>query len=237
MAINWLDVHTDVADKPSGESMANYLSAIPSDAGAVLTQAENVADFGPVTAIPAVIHHIGGDVEGGLQYVKSELAGGLSDVEGLFHSSPRRSAQHKAAQHTAEQVGVGGIEELGGDVAADVGLHLPLTSAEKILAAGASAVGASEIYEHFEGGSKLAVNAEHGTVIKRWTANGAHFEEYGDGTISVLKKNGRVKNYRPYHPKVFGKKLKINAFLSLAKKYEKDYKGLKKIFEKRARRK
>ncbi len=77
---------------------------------------------------------------------------------------------------------------------------------------------------------------EHGRVVKRWTANGAQFQMNQDGTITVKKRNGILKTYKPYKPMVFGKKLKAGMFIRLAKKYEKTYKELDKIFKHKALR-
>ncbi len=75
----------------------------------------------------------------------------------------------------------------------------------------------------------------HGGVGHRWTANGAEFQMNDDGTITVKRKDGSYKTYKPYKPLVFGKKLKVNAYLRLSKKYEKEWKELDKIFKKRSR--
>ena len=75
-----------------------------------------------------------------------------------------------------------------------------------------------------------------GIVIKRWSAGGATFERYSDGRISVVKKNGIMKIYRPYHPKVFGKKIDAHKFISLSKRYRKVHKELHRIFGKGMKR-
>ena len=200
--------------------------------------------------VSPVVHDIVSPIEQLVGRVDSGGGGDFSynaPVGGDFRNAPApsRKAVKKATKQILEhsligggivEIGAEGLPELGGE-AEQLATHYGLTTLGKGLVGGAAAAVGGELYEHFRGGAQMAVNAEHGTIIKKWSANGAQFEEYSDGTISVLKKNGRVKNYRPYHPKVFGKKLKINAFLSLAKKYEKDYKGLKKIFERHARRK
>ena len=71
----------------------------------------------------------------------------------------------------------------------------------------------------------------HGVVIKEWWANGALFQMNQDGTISVLKKNGQVKTYRPYKPTVFGKEPDTKKFIKMAKKHKSVYKELHKIFK------
>lgn len=71
----------------------------------------------------------------------------------------------------------------------------------------------------------------HGGVGHRWTANGAEFQMNDDGTITVKRKDGTYKTYKPYRPMVFGKKLKVNAFIRLSRKYEKEWKDLDKIFK------
>jgi len=70
----------------------------------------------------------------------------------------------------------------------------------------------------------------YGTVTKQWVANGTLFQRNEDGTISVQKKDGTVKTYRPYKPIVFGKKLDARKLARVAKKHRAIYKELHKLF-------
>lgn len=77
----------------------------------------------------------------------------------------------------------------------------------------------------------------HGGVVKTWEANGAYFWLNQDGTITVQKKNGKLKTYRPYKPTVFGKNPDAKKFIRMAKKHKKIWEELNKIFKKPTRRK
>lgn len=77
----------------------------------------------------------------------------------------------------------------------------------------------------------------HGGVTKSWSANGAIFNMNTDGTITVLKKNGQTKTYRPYKPTVFGKNPDAKKFIKMAKKHKKVWQELNKIYKKPVRRK
>ncbi len=122
------------------------------------------------------------------------------------------------------------IEEGLGDVAR----HYGLTKLGKALGVGAGTLVAGELlHKATEGGSNMAEwDDEHGLVIRKWTANGAQFVRFQDGTQAVKKKDGLVKYYKPYKPVVFGKALKVSAFIRLAQKYEKTHKELDAIFKK-----
>jgi hypothetical protein len=69
---------------------------------------------------------------------------------------------------------------------------------------------------------------------KTWYANGTQFRLSWNGTHGAcLRKNGTWKTWRIYRPTVFGKKVDANKFAHLAKKYNKTYKELNKLFGKR----
>ena len=75
----------------------------------------------------------------------------------------------------------------------------------------------------------------YGGVTKQWVANGTPFQRNEDGTISVQKKDGTVKTYRPYKPIVFGKQLNAKKLVRVANKHRSIYKELHKIFGTRTR--
>lgn len=77
----------------------------------------------------------------------------------------------------------------------------------------------------------------YGGVTKSWVTNGVTFQRNENGTITVQKKDGTLKTYRPYKPTVFGKKTDAAKFTRLAKKYRKQYQELNKLFGKRTVRK
>jgi hypothetical protein len=70
----------------------------------------------------------------------------------------------------------------------------------------------------------------HGVPVKQWVANGVVFQRNEDGTITVQRKDGTIKTYRPYKPTVFGKKVDAAKFARLAKKYRKTYQELHRLF-------
>ena len=76
----------------------------------------------------------------------------------------------------------------------------------------------------------------YGTVTKQWVANGTLFQRNEDGTISVQRKDGTVKTYRPYKPIVFGKKTDAKKLARVAKKHRSIYKELHKMFGTKTRR-
>lgn len=77
----------------------------------------------------------------------------------------------------------------------------------------------------------------HGAVVKIWYANGTPFALNQDGTISVQKKNGTIKTYRPYKPTVFGKNPDAAKFIKMAKKHKTMYTELHKVFGRKVYRK
>lgn len=77
----------------------------------------------------------------------------------------------------------------------------------------------------------------HGRVVKVWFANQTPFALNEDGTISVQKKNGTIKTYRPYKATVFGKNPDAKKFLKVAKKHQAMYKELHKVFKHKTVRK
>ena len=77
----------------------------------------------------------------------------------------------------------------------------------------------------------------HGGIVKTWEANGAYFWLNQDGTITVQKKNGQYKTYKPYKPTVFGKEPDAKKFIKRAKKHKKVWEELNKIYKKPTRRK
>jgi len=76
----------------------------------------------------------------------------------------------------------------------------------------------------------------HGGVVKSWVANGAIFNKNTDGSITVQKKDGTTKTYRPYKPVVFGKEPDAKKFIKMAKKHKKVYQELHKIFRTKGRK-
>lgn len=76
----------------------------------------------------------------------------------------------------------------------------------------------------------------HGGVVRSWMANGAIFNKNADGTITVQKKDGSLKTYRPYKPTVFGKEPDARKFIKMAKKHKKVYQELHKIFKTKGRK-
>lgn len=66
--------------------------------------------------------------------------------------------------------------------------------------------------------------ATHGPLVKTWHTGTAFFGMHQDGYISVLKKDGRIKTYRPYRPVVLSKNHAENV-----KKMIREMKHMKKI--------
>lgn len=120
--------------------------------------------------------------------------------------------------------------------------------------AGAVLVGGGEILEEIEkaetqkqitgdtmGKRRYAIGEDitptyHGEYSKQWTANGVIFQRNEDGTISVQKKDGTVKTYRPYKPIVFGKRPDGAKLARVIKKHRGVYKELHKVFGTKTRR-
>lgn len=73
----------------------------------------------------------------------------------------------------------------------------------------------------------------HGAAVKNWFAGQTLFQKNSDGSISVQRKDGTIKTYRPYRPTVFGKKVDASKFARLAKKYRKVYQELHHMFGKK----
>jgi hypothetical protein len=48
-----------------------------------------------------------------------------------------------------------------------------------------------------------------GGAVKEWTTGTAQFWRTADGRIHTIKKNGVEKSWRPYHPLVLGKRIKV----------------------------
>ena len=66
---------------------------------------------------------------------------------------------------------------------------------------------------------------EHGEVVYSWTANGVLFQKNQDGTITVRRKDGTTKTYRPRFHNPAAPPIKVmkaaNRFLAAAKKWDK----------------
>ena len=79
----------------------------------------------------------------------------------------------------------------------------------------------------------------HGAPVKMWFAGGVPFQLNADRTISVQRKNGTVKTYRPYRPKVLSKNPAKNTKLLIRemKKQKKLWSELNKHFGRRTCRK
>jgi len=68
------------------------------------------------------------------------------------------------------------------------------------------------------GGMLGAMPATQG-VVKQWSTGTAQFQRLADGRIQVQKKNGVIKTYRPYHPIVIGKKMKVGTMRRAANRF------------------
>jgi len=67
-----------------------------------------------------------------------------------------------------------------------------------------------------------------------WTANGTNFYRSTNGWVGCYKKNGQWRQWRPYHPTVFGKKDDPRKLAKVIKRHHGSWKELNKVFGKRA---
>jgi len=75
----------------------------------------------------------------------------------------------------------------------------------------------------------------YGGVTRSWMANQALFQKNENGTITVQKKDGSLKTYRPHKPIVFGKRLDPVKLARVIKKHRGVWKELNKVFGKRGK--
>lgn len=81
--------------------------------------------------------------------------------------------------------------------------------------------------------------SKHGPIVKTWYTGTAYFGLHVDGYISVLKKNGTIKTYRPHRPVVLSKNPAANVkkITREMKKMKAIHKDLSKLFPTRRRSK